>query len=221
MTGLFSYSLNGGSSERIRHFFCPLGKGENFIPCLLINRKLPIQALKLSLSVIAILILLCSSNVANGQKQLLLMKGEQVKLRLYGGDAIVFKLKNSKRIWRTYVNNLSDTAVVTHSDTIAYHRIERIYFEQPTFYNRLGSALVTAGAALFIIDQFNYVVVQQNSPSLDSWVSKVTVTSIAVGLPMMLIKKKSQRLNHSHRLMMVKEGSPFYRPDSRAPMVGH
>jgi hypothetical protein len=164
---------------------------------------------------LSILLVLTSVTEACGQKQLLLMKGEQVKLRLYGGDAIIFKLKNSKRVWQTYVNNLSDTAVVTHSDTIPYHKIERIYFRQSTFYNRIGSALVTAGVALFVIDQFNEVVVQGNPASLDNWVSKVTIISVGAGLPMMLIKKKSQKLNHKYKLMMVQEGSVFYRPDSR------
>jgi hypothetical protein len=160
-------------------------------------------------------ILICLSFPAVCQKQLIILKGERVKLRLYPGDEISFKLKGSKRIWRTYINNLSDTSVVTHSDTIPFHHIERMYFAQPMFINRVGGALVFGGAALFLIDQANVVLVEGNDPNLDSWVSTFTITSMAAGLPMLLIKKKSQKMNYKYRLMTVKKGSPFYQPDPR------
>jgi hypothetical protein len=149
------------------------------------------------------------------QKQLLLMKGERVVLRLYPGDEIVFKLKNSKRKWVTYVNNLSDTAVVTHRDTIAFRKIDRIYFDQQAFHNRLGLNLMVAGATLFLIDQLNYTVIQGNDASLDSWVSKVSLSSVAIGLPLFLAKKKSQKINYKYKIFMAREGSVFYRPDMR------
>jgi hypothetical protein len=160
-------------------------------------------------------LLITSTFLCYSQKQLVLLRKESVLFRLYPGDGIAFKLKNSKRIWRTYINNLSDTSVVTHSDTIPFHTIERIYFDQSMFVNRLGGLLVVGGAALFLIDQFNLVVVNGNDPELNSRISTFTLSSIAVGLPMMLIKKKSQKLNHKHRLITVKEGSPFYRSDPK------
>jgi hypothetical protein len=144
-----------------------------------------------------------------------ILKGERVVLRLRPGDEIVFKLKNSKRKWVTYVNNLSDTAVTVHRDVIPYHSIERIYFDQSKFYNRIGGAMVFGGAALFLIDQLNVVVVNGEDPSLDSWVSTVSLTGIVVGLPMMLLKKKSQKLNYKYHLLVVKKGSPFYQEDTR------
>ena len=155
------------------------------------------------------------SHVAVAQKQLLLMKGENVLLRLYPGDEIIFKLKGSKRKWVTYVNNLSDTAVVTHRDTIPFREIERLYFDQTAFHNRLGLNLMVAGAALFLIDQLNYSVIQGNDPSLDGWTSRVSLTAIGVGLPLWLARKKSQKVNYKHRLFMARETSPFYRPDTR------
>jgi hypothetical protein len=36
---------------------------------------------------------------------------------------------------------------------------------------------------------------------------------VGVGLPMMLIKKKSQRIKPGYRLLTVEEGSPFYLPE--------
>lgn len=153
--------------------------------------------------------------VAYGQKQLVVLKKEQVLLRLYPGDEIVFKLKGSHAVKRTYVNNISDTAVVTHRDTVPFHTIEKIYFHQPKFYNKIGTALVILGGGLFLIDQINVVLVNGQSPNLDDWVTRVTLTSLVIGIPAILIKKKSQKLNYRYRLMMVTKGSAFYQPDTR------
>jgi hypothetical protein len=162
-----------------------------------------------------ILALVAISVVANGQKQLLVLKQENVLLRLYPGDEFVYKLKGSKTIVTTYINNLSDTAVVTHRDTVAFHRIDKVYFRQRRFYNTVGTALVILGAGLFIIDQINVVLVNGQSPDLDSNVSAISISSVAVGLPMMLFKQKSRKVGYRTRLMMVDKGSGFYKPDTR------
>jgi hypothetical protein len=158
--------------------------------------------------------LLCFTSGAQGQKQLLLMKGEKVLLRLYPGDEFVYKEKG-KSVRTTYINNLSDTAVVTHRDTVAFHEIEKVYFRQHKFYNTLGTALVVFGAGLFLIDQINVVLVQGHSPSLDNNVSTLSLSSLGVGLPLMLIRKRSQKINYRHKLMMADKGSVFYEPDTR------
>ncbi len=164
---------------------------------------------------IFLLLLVVYAGAAHCQKQLILLKNESVLLRLYPGDEFIFKSKDSRSIKSTYVNNLSDTAVVTHRDTVPFHTIERIYFKQPKFYNKVGTALVIFGAGLFLIDQINVVIVNGQSPNLDSGVSTLSLSSLAVGLPLMLIKKKGQELNYRHRLMMVSKGSVFYLPDTR------
>ena len=158
--------------------------------------------------------LLSFASGVQGQKQLLVMKGEKVLLRLYPGDEFVYKEKGNP-VRTTYINNLSDTAVVTHRDTVAFHKIEKVYFTQHRFYNTLGTAMVVFGAGLFLIDQVNVVVVQGHSPSLDNNVSTLSLSSLGVGLPLMLIKKRSQKINYRHKLMMVDKGSVFYEPDTR------
>jgi hypothetical protein len=149
------------------------------------------------------------------QKQLILLKNERVLLRLNPGDEFIFRLKGSKTIRRSYVNNLSDTSVVAHNDNIPFHRIDRVYFPQTKLYNIIGGGLVVGGAGLFIIDQVNQVVVQGNGFSLDDDVTTISVAALATGLPLMLIRKKSQKLSYKFRLMTVKEGSVFYVPDPR------
>lgn len=143
------------------------------------------------------------------------MNKETVLLRLYPGDEIVYKLKGKKNVRTTYINNLSDTALVAHRDTVPFHTIERIYFKQRKFYNTVGAALVIFGSGLFLIDQINVVLVNGQSPSLDNRVSAVSIGSLAAGLPLVLLKKKSQKIGFRSRLMTVERGSAFYRPDTR------
>ena len=152
---------------------------------------------------------------AGAQKQLVLLKKQQVLLRLYPGDEIVFKLKGDPSVKRSYVNNLFKGAVQTHRDSIPFHQIERIYFKRSAFYNRVGQGLVILGAGLFVIDQVNVGLIQGDGFSFDSGVSKTTVASVGVGLPMMLIKKKSQKLKPGYTLLTVEKGSAFYREDNR------
>lgn len=152
---------------------------------------------------------------ADGQKQLILLKKEDVLLRLFPGDEFVYSLKKDDGIRTSYINNLSDTAVVTHRDTVPFHAIDRIYFKQRKFYNTVGAALVIFGAGLFTIDQLNVVVVNKQSPSLDSRVSALSLGSLAVGLPLVIFKKRSEKIRYRTRLITVERGSAFYRPDTR------
>jgi hypothetical protein len=77
---------------------------------------------------------------------------------------------------------------------------------------------VVGGAGLFLIDQVNVIIVNGDKPSLDSWVSTASLSGIVVGLPMMLIKKKSQKMNFKYHLLAVKKGSIFYADDPREPI---
>jgi hypothetical protein len=170
-----------------------------------------IRTLLYRVSYLVVFLVLISLGTS-AQKQLILMKKERVLLRLYPGDEIVFKIRNNKRIWRTYVNNLSDTSVVTHQDTIPFHQIERIYFSQEKFHNRLGAYLIAGAIALFAIDQINYTLIQGNDFNVDSGVSKASIGAVLVGVPLVLAKRKFQKIDYRYRLFTAKKGSAFYLP---------
>jgi hypothetical protein len=167
------------------------------------------------LKLILLVLFVGFGGAAHSQKQLIVLKRQNVLLRLYPGDEFIYKVKGSRAVRTTYVNNLFQGAVVTHRDTIPFNEIDRIYFKQHKFYNTVGTALVIFGAGLFIIDQANVVLVQNQSPNLDSHVSTLSLSSLAVGLPMAFIKKKSQKIRYPTRVMTVDQGSVFYRPDTR------
>lgn len=162
--------------------------------------------------ILSIFLLFLSLPTANtlAQVQLLLLKGERVVLRLSPGDDFIFKIKGSKKKNTSYVSNISETAVYTHADTVPFHTIDRIYFKHSTFTSRSGSRVFLAGVLLFVLDQANELLAGHDL-NIDSRVSIVSLSLAGAGLPMMLIKKKSQRLNRRYRLIMVEKGSGFYR----------
>lgn len=147
------------------------------------------------------------------QRQLVLLKGEKVKLRLYPGDEFIYRLKGSKKIYNSYVNNVFDTAVMVHRDIIPFHKIDRVYFRQSSFANVIGGLLVTGGVGYFLIDYINVAVVQGDNYETDGGVTKASISLVAIGLPMLLIHKKSQRLKGRFRLLKADKGSPFFVPD--------
>jgi hypothetical protein len=149
-----------------------------------------------------ILIFLCFP--ANAQKQLLLLKKGKILHRFYPGDDIYIKIKGNPDRIHSYVNNILDNAVVLHHDTIPFHQIERTYIYESGGRNAAGTTFVGAGVILFLIQLIN-------QGEIDSGVTIVSGALVGVGLPMMLIKKKSQVLSYKYRLLMVKAGDPLYR----------
>lgn len=153
-------------------------------------------------------VLFCPSVYA--QKQLIILKRNEVVQRFIPGDDFVYKKEDDRRIYVSYVNNLSDTAIVTHNDTVPYHRIERVYFEQKMFLNTLGKLLMIGGVGYFLVDQINNVFVYGNGFRLDRDVNRVTVIGVSAGVPLFFIRKKSVKIGYKYRLVMVKEGSVLY-----------
>lgn len=166
---------------------------------------------KLSLWLPFIIALLNLGTVC-AQKQLVLLKREKVLLRLNYGDDFNYRLKGSKITRYSYVNNLYDTAVLAHDDVVPFHRIDKVYFTHSSFGNRFGAFLVIGGVGYFLIDQINVIIVQGEEASIDENVAVTSAIMVGAGLPLMLIKKKSQRLGGKYRLLVVEEGSPFYLP---------
>lgn len=159
--------------------------------------------------------MICAVCGVYAQKQLVLLKREKVLLRLNPGDEFVISLKGEKRKMESYVNNLFDTAVLVHRTLVPISKIDKVYFKRTGLVNLIGKFLIVAGLGYFLIDQFNVIVVNGDEASLNDDVTAASVAMVGAGLPMALIKKKSQRLGGKYRLMTVSEGSPFYQAPLR------
>jgi hypothetical protein len=131
-------------------------------------------------------------------------------MRFNPGDQFIVSLKGEKQKLDSYINNLFDTAVLLHQTIIPIHKIDKVYFRQSGVINLIGKFLVVGGVAYFLIDQVNVVLVNGEEANLDDNVTTISAAMVAAGLPMMLIKKKSQRIKGKYRLMTVQRGSPFY-----------
>lgn len=138
-------------------------------------------------------------------QQLVLLRRQEVILRLNPGDEIVLKVRGEDRIRRSYVNNIYDHAVKLHRDTIPFSKIERLYFKRTRFYNRIGQVLVVGGSGYFLLDQVN------TGFGMDPDVTSTSLKAIALGIPLLFIRPRSQKLNHRYRLRAVDSRSVFYR----------
>jgi len=163
------------------------------------------------MKVLFILPFLFSSFSLFAQRQLLLLKNGHVMHRFYAGDEIYIKVKGNPDRIHSYINNILEGALVVHTDTIPFHQIERTYLYESARMNSTGTHLVAAGCLLFAIDQINETAIQKNDFSLNRGISIASISLATVGLPLMLIKKKSQVMSYKYRLMMVKAGDPLYR----------
>lgn len=158
------------------------------------------------------------SQECQAQKQLVVLKREKVLLRLYPGDEVVFRLKGSKSVKRSYINNLNDTSFLAHRDPIAFHKVDRIYHKRSNLLNVIGGLFVTAGVGYFVIDQVNVGIVQGDGFDIEEKVAIPSAILVGAGLPMLLSKKKYTKLGGRYRIIYAEEGSPFYRPDYRRSM---
>ena len=171
--------------------------------------------------ILLILMLTVAANEVLAQKQLIILKKEKVVLRLYPGDEFVYTLKSSPReVRRSYVNNISDTAVWAHDEVVSFHKIERVYFQQRTLWTDAGPKLIVAGVVLFLADQLNTVVVQNEDASIDKGVLITSAALAGAGVVMTVTKKKYQTIGGKYRFRMVDEDSPFYQPDLRHDISG-
>ncbi len=165
---------------------------------------------KICIYFFAITLSVCASPLVEAQRQLVLLNREKVIMRFNPGDQFVISLKGQKQKIDSYINNLFDTAVVLHRTVIPIHKIDKVYFQQSGLINLIGKFLVVGGTAYFLIDQFNVVVVNGDEANLDDNVTVVSAAMVGAGLPMILLKKKSQKVRGSYRLLTVQKGSPFY-----------
>ena len=83
-------------------------------------------------------LLLLATSLGLAQKQLVMLSGEKVILRLNPGDEFIISLKGDKRKINSYINNLFDTAVMVHKTLIPFHKIDKVYFKHSAFVNRFG-----------------------------------------------------------------------------------
>ena len=154
--------------------------------------------------------LFCCSQELLAQRQLLVLRYNDVVARFSPGQSLEFKFKGSSKKVSTYIRGFSDTEIYTHDDTVSVFEIGTIYFHQHSVHHTIGKALLIGGIGGFLIDQLNNVLVYGNKPSLDGEVNRISMTAIGAGLPLTQIKKDSQKMDYKFKPLIVSQESYLY-----------
>lgn len=168
-----------------------------------------------------LLFLLLPLSLFAQRNQLVLIKNDEVVIRYGAGDNFNYKRKSGERKTGGFIVEINDSTIITSIDTVATHQIEKVFFSKGNMLNVLGGALVTGGVLIFVIDEFNTMVVDGNDFYVDERVANISLTSIAIGLPLLLLKKKSHRVGFKQRLRIVDRESLFYYSESRFRPKGY
>jgi hypothetical protein len=149
---------------------------------------------------------------AFGQRQVILMAGDEVVHRFKKGDSFRVKLVDNKTEYWGFLTEINEFSVITSRDTIGIRKIRKVLLPGKPKIHRLGIKLITAGVGLFIIDQLNYGVLQGNDPNIDSGVAIASIAIVTAAVPMALTKKNWAKPKGRLRLISVGRDSRFYEP---------
>lgn len=166
-------------------------------------------------NVILFFLALFCSGAAYSQRQLIVLKHEEVLARYQKGDVIHFARATDKEIQIQRILDLNDTLLMMNFDSVAYYRIVKLDLrerKENTFAQKLGPYMMVAGAVLPLIELLNTGVFQDEnreaSVSPGVWVASGVL--VGGGAMLAFIKKPYFKPGRKFRLMIVDERSPFY-----------
>lgn len=152
---------------------------------------------------------LCHPTVYGQRQMVVLKRGETVVARFQEGQMFTYQPVDSREAVRTYILRFTDTAIITPYDTVPLRSIRRLYFKQYSFRRTVGTALLTAGIGHWLIDWLQYA----TASGADPGVNRFSLTTVALGAPLVLIRKKSQQLWSIYRPIIIDPSSHLYLPD--------
>jgi hypothetical protein len=162
--------------------------------------------------VVSIFIVLCSTAVA--QRQLVVLKNEQVLMRYQKGDIIKFARTQDKEIQIQRILDLNDSLIMMNFDSVAYYRIKKLDIRTTNknkLSTRLGISMLMAGVILPLADLFNTTVIQDQEASVSEGVWVTSAALIGTGAALTFIKKPYFKPGRKYHLLIVDEHSPFYK----------
>lgn len=165
---------------------------------------------------LALLLLTLASAAFTQQRQLVVLKNEEVLARYQVGDVIHFAREHDKEILVQRILDMNDTLLMMNFDSVAYYRIKRLDIrarKANTYAQKFGRYMMIAGVLLPAIELLNTGVFQDEGQ--DAHVSPgVLVASgimIGGGAIMAYTKKPYFKPGRKNHLMIVDRRSPFYK----------
>lgn len=154
--------------------------------------------------VLSLFCLLATLTPSFTQDYLVLEKtGTKKRYEYYPGDPFTFRIKGET--FRTdKIVALTDSMLIFKGGTVAFKHIVRVSLKEHKLWMAgVGSVLITAGAAYFLIDQFNNSVIQGNRISTDDQVVKVSLILVSSGMALLQLSKKRVNTAKNWRLRLV------------------
>lgn len=165
---------------------------------------------------VVLLILFCfSCIVAVGQqRQLIVLKNENVLARYQKGDVIHFARTQDKEILIQRILDFNDTLLMMNFDSVAYYRIKKLDIRKQkrrNFAQKFGIYMLMAGVLLPSAELINTGIVQNEGASISSGVGTTSAVLLGGGALLAFTKKTYFKPGRKHRLMIVDNRSPFYK----------
>lgn len=165
---------------------------------------------------VIVLLLLClgSHIAASQQRQLIVLKNEEVLARYQEGDVIHFARANDKEILVQRILDMNDTLLMMNSDSVAYFRIKKLDIrgrKKSTFLQKIGGGLIVAGLGLPIVEVINTGLVQDEGVSVSKGVTVTSLALIGAGAAFIFIRKPYFKPGRKYHLLIVDKRSPFYK----------
>lgn len=162
-------------------------------------------------------LLLCGTGIsAIAQRQLIVLKNEEVLARYQIGDVIHFAREQDKEILIQRILNMNDTLLMMNFDSVTYYRIEKLDIrgrKANTFAQKFGRYMIIAGVMLPMIELLNTGVFQDEDQgaSISPEVLVASGVLIGGGAIMAFTKKPYFKPGRKNHLMIVDKRSPFYK----------
>jgi len=153
-------------------------------------------------------------STAVAQRQLIILKNENVLARYQKGDVLKFARVQDKEIQIQRILELNDTLIMMNFDSVAYYKIKKLDIrakEGSKFSTRLGATMMFAGVLLPLIDVFNTTVIQDEDASVSEGVWITSGALIGAGAALVFIKNPYVKPGRKYHVMIVDERSPFYK----------
>jgi len=167
----------------------------------------PIQIMKLSLVIFFAWITFTTSMA---QKQLVLVKRENVVVRYTEGEYMRCKLKNKEKK-EGKILELTDTHIITSNDTLSITSLESLNMKGKRKTNAtrgIGGLLFIGGLGYFAIDQVNRLIVD-GADDFDEKGAVVSLSIAATGAAILFIKRPYKKV-YGHTLKTIDYTSRLY-----------
>jgi len=182
------------------------------VPSLQGTNRSPILCTK-----ILFILLFCGSGFsALSQRQLVVLKNEEVLARYQIGDVIHFAREGDKEILVQRILDMNDTLLMMNFDSVAYYRIKKLDIrgrKANTYAQKFGRYMMIAGVMLPLIELLNTGVFQDESQEahISSGVAIASGVLLAGGAILTFTKKPYFKPGRKNHLMIVDNRSPFYK----------